>query len=31
MREVREAEAEYLAGEARTFDDVEQLLNELRP
>ena len=31
VREVREAEAEYLAGDARTFDDVEQLLDELRP
>lgn len=28
--EVREAEAEYQAGEARRFDDVEQLLDELR-
>lgn len=31
VREVREAEAEYLAGDARSFDDVEQLLEELRP
>jgi prevent-host-death family protein len=30
MTEVREAEAEYQAGEARQFDDVEQLLDELR-
>ena len=28
--EVREAEAEYAAGEAARFDDVEQLLDELR-
>jgi len=31
VREVREAEAEYQTGEARSFDDVEELLNELRP
>ena len=31
LREVREAEAEYQAGEARRFDDVEDLLDELRP
>ncbi len=30
LSEVREAEAEYRAGEAPRFDDVEQLLNELR-
>lgn len=30
LREVREAEAEYQAGEARRFDDVEDLLDELR-
>jgi prevent-host-death family protein len=30
LAEVREAEAEYLAGEGRRFDDVEQLLDELR-
>jgi len=30
LTEVREAEAEYRAGEARHFDDVEQLLDELR-
>ncbi len=30
MAEVREAEAEYKAGEAPTYDDVEQLLDELR-
>jgi hypothetical protein len=30
LAEVREAEAEYGAGEARSFDDVEQLLDELR-
>ena len=30
VAEVREAEAEYTAGEARQFDDVEQLLDELR-
>ncbi len=30
MTEVREAEAEYAAGEARTFDDMERLLDELR-
>lgn len=28
--EVREAEAEYQAGDAPRFDDVEQLLDELR-
>ena len=30
LAEVREAEAEYKAGDARTFDDVDQLLDELR-
>jgi len=30
LREVREAEAEYVAGEAHRFDDMEQLLGELR-
>ena len=30
LREVREAEAEYAAGDAPHFDDVEQLLGELR-
>lgn len=30
LTEVREAEAEYLAGDARRFDDVNQLLDELR-
>jgi prevent-host-death family protein len=30
LTEVREAEAEYVAGEARRFDDMEQLLDELR-
>ena len=30
VAEVREAEAEYAAGEARRFDDVGQLLDELR-
>jgi len=30
ITEVREAEGEYLAGEARHFDDVDQLLDELR-
>jgi len=31
LAEVRETEAEYTAGEARTFGDMEQLLDELRP
>jgi prevent-host-death family protein len=31
LAEVREAEAEYQAGEARSFDDVDQLVDELRP
>ena len=30
LREVREAEAEYAAGDATTFDDMESLLTELR-
>lgn len=30
LSEVREVEAEYAAGEAATFDDVEALLAELR-
>ena len=30
LAEVREAEAEYRAGDAPRFDDVEQLLDELR-
>ena len=30
LREVREAEAEYLAGEAKPFDDMESLLADLR-
>ena len=30
VREVREAEAEYAAGDAARFDDMEQLLDELR-
>ncbi len=30
LTEVREAEAEYVAGKARSFDDVEALLDELR-
>ena len=30
VAEVREAEAEYKAGEAERFDDVEQLLEQLR-
>lgn len=30
LAEVREAEAEYAAGEARHFDDMEALLDELR-
>ena len=30
VTEIREAEAEYVTGEARTFDGVEQLLDELR-
>jgi prevent-host-death family protein len=30
LAEVREAEAEYRAGEARHFEDVDQLLDELR-
>ena len=30
LSEVREAEAEYVAGDSKQFDDVEQLLDELR-
>lgn len=30
LREVREAEAEYQAGQAPRFEDVDQLLDELR-
>lgn len=30
MAEVREAEAEYRAGDTREFSDVEELLDELR-
>ena len=30
LAEVREAEAEYAGGDAQTFDDVEQLLDQLR-
>jgi len=30
LAEVREAEAEYQAGEAYRFDDVEQLLDDIR-
>jgi prevent-host-death family protein len=30
LAEVREAEAEYAAGQAHSFDDVEALLDELR-
>jgi antitoxin YefM len=30
MTEVREAEAEYAAGNSAQFDDMEQLLDELR-
>ena len=30
LSEVREAEAEYMAGDAKQFEDVEQLLDELR-
>jgi hypothetical protein len=30
VAEAREAEAEYETGQARRFDDVEQLLDELR-
>lgn len=31
VAEVREAEAEYQAGDAARFEDVEQLLDQLRP
>lgn len=30
LTEVREAEAEYVAGDSKAFGDVEQLLDELR-
>ena len=30
LTEVREAEAEYAAGDARTFDDMEHLIDELK-
>jgi prevent-host-death family protein len=30
LREVREAEAEYAAGQAATYDDVDSLLDDLR-
>jgi prevent-host-death family protein len=30
LREVQEAEAEYGAGEATTYDDVDSLLDDLR-
>lgn len=30
LTEVREAEAEYVAGDAKRFDDVDGLLTELR-
>ena len=30
LTEVREAEAEYAAGDARTFDDIEHLIDELK-
>ena len=30
LREVREAEAEYRAGDARTFGSVDELLDDLR-
>jgi prevent-host-death family protein len=30
LREVREAEAEYAAGEAHAYDDMEALLDQLR-
>jgi len=30
LAEVREVEAVYTAGDARTFEDVEELLDELR-
>jgi len=30
LTEVREAEAEYEAGGARTFDDMERLIDELK-
>ena len=31
LREVREAEVEYVAGESKRYDDVESLLDDLRP
>jgi prevent-host-death family protein len=31
LAEIREAEVEYRAGGAAQFDDVEQLLDEIRP
>lgn len=30
LTEIREAEAEYRAGDARQYDDMEQLLDDLR-
>lgn len=30
LREVRETEAEYHAGEAKTYDNVEDLIGEIR-
>lgn len=30
LREVREAEAEYVTGEAKPYDDIEALLDDLR-
>ncbi len=30
LREVREAESEHSAGEARTYDDMDELLTDLR-
>lgn len=30
LREVREAETEYAAGDTRSFDDMESLLGDLR-
>jgi hypothetical protein len=30
LHEVREAESEYLAGDAKRFDDVERFLDDLR-
>jgi hypothetical protein len=31
LAEIREAEAEYRAGGAAQFDDVDELLDEIRP